>query len=42
MKKEYEEEDMKITIDYDWTDGETYYFKITTEEGLEIPFSREA
>ena len=33
---------LKVTIDYDWTDGTTYYFKITTEEGLELPFSREA
>ena len=32
-----------ITIeDYDWTDGETYYFNIGTEEGMSIPFSREA
>ena len=25
-----------------WTDGTTYRFKITTKEGLELPFSREA
>lgn len=25
-----------------WTDGTTYYFNIGTEEGLSIPFSREA
>lgn len=32
-----------ITIeDYDWDDGTTYYFNIGTEEGLSIPFSREA
>ena len=33
---------LNITITYDWTDGTTYYFKIGTEEGMEIPFSREA
>ena len=35
-------ETLEATITYDWTDGETYYFRITTEEGLEIPFNREA
>ena len=25
-----------------WTDGTTYYFNIGTEEGISIPFSREA
>lgn len=25
-----------------WSDGETYYFNIGTEEGISIPFSREA
>ena len=33
---------LNTTITYDWTDGTTYYFKMTTEEGFEIPFSREA
>lgn len=33
---------LKATITYDWTEGTTYYFKITTEEGLEIPFNIEA
>jgi len=33
---------LNTTITYDWTDGTTYYFKIATEEGFEIPFSREA
>ena len=31
-----------VTMTYDWTDGTTYYFNIITEEGFEIPFSREA
>jgi len=25
-----------------WTDGETYYFNIGTEEGINLPFNREA
>jgi flagellin-like protein len=33
---------LNVTITYDWTDGTTYHFKITTNEGFEIPFSREA
>ena len=33
---------LTITITYAWTDGTRYYFKMTTEEGYEIPFSREA
>ena len=33
---------LNITITQDWTDGTRYYFKMTTEEGFEIPFSREA
>ena len=33
---------LNVTITYDWTDGTTYHFKMTTEEGFEIPFSREA
>lgn len=33
---------LQVTVEYDWTDGENYYFKITTEEGLELPFSKEA
>ena len=33
---------LNITITYDWTDGTTYYFKMATEEGITVPFSREA
>ena len=33
---------IKVNIEYEWEDGVTYYFKITTEEGLEIQFSKEA
>jgi flagellin-like protein len=33
---------LQVNIEYDWEDGITYYFKITTEEGLEIQFSKEA
>ena len=33
---------LNVTITYDWTDGTTYHFKMTTEEGFEIPFRREA
>jgi len=33
---------LTITMEYDWEDGTNYYFKITTEEGFELPFSKEA
>lgn len=33
---------LNVTITYDWTDGTTYYFKMATEEGLTVPFHREA
>jgi len=33
---------LNVTITYNWTEGTMYYFKITTEEGFEIPFSKEA
>jgi hypothetical protein len=33
---------LNVTITYDWTQGTRYYFKITTEEGFELPFSQEA
>ena len=33
---------LNITLQYDWTDGTRYYFKITTDEGFELPFSEEA
>jgi len=33
---------VKITIEYDWDDGTTYYFNIATEEGIPYKFSREA
>ncbi len=33
---------LNITITQDWTDGTRYCFKMTTEKGFEIPFSREA
>lgn len=32
---------LQVIIEYDWEHGTTYYFKITTEEGLEIPFIKE-
>jgi len=28
--------------DYRWTEGETYYFNIVTEEGMSLPFPGEA
>jgi flagellin-like protein len=31
-----------ITVTFDWTDGTTYYFNIATEEGMSLPFSKEA
>lgn len=33
---------LTITVEHDWDDGTTYYFKITTEEGFELPFTKEA
>jgi archaeal type IV pilus assembly protein PilA len=34
---------LTLTIsNYSWTEGETYYFNIGTEEGMSLPFSREA
>jgi len=33
---------LKITITAEWADGTTYYFNIATEEGMSVPFSREA
>ena len=32
---------LNVTITYDWTDGTRCYFKMATEEGLNVPFSRE-
>jgi len=33
---------ISITSTDIWTDGETYYFNIGTEEGINLPFNREA
>ncbi len=33
---------LTITIEHDWDDGARYYFNIATEEGISIPFNREA
>jgi archaeal type IV pilus assembly protein PilA len=33
---------IKITFNYNWASGTKYYFKVVTEEGLSIPFDREA
>ncbi len=33
---------LKITLDLSWTSGTRYYFKVVTEEGINIPFSEEA
>ena len=33
---------LTLTITHPWTEGTTYYFNIGTEEGIGIPFSREA
>jgi len=30
---------LKVTIQYDWTDGTRYYFKMATEAGQNLPFS---
>jgi flagellin-like protein len=37
-----EGESIKITFNYNWASGTKYYFKVVTEEGLNIPFDREA
>jgi flagellin-like protein len=37
-----EGESIKITFNYNWASGTRYYFKVVTEEGLNIPFDREA
>jgi flagellin-like protein len=37
-----EGESIKITFNYNWASGTRYYFKVVTEEGLTIPFDREA
>ena len=33
---------LTIIIEHDWDDGARYYFNIATEEGISIPFNREA
>ena len=33
---------LNITITYDWTDGTRYYFKMATEEGINVPYNIEA
>jgi len=33
---------LTVTVPLDWIDGTNYYFKISTEEGFELPFSKEA
>ena len=33
---------LNVTVPLDWIDGTNYYFKISTEEGFELPFSKEA
>ena len=33
---------IKITFALTWTSGTRYYFKVVTEEGMNIPFSEEA
>ena len=33
---------LTIRVNHDWDDGTTYYFKISTEEGFELPFTKEA
>jgi FlaG/FlaF family flagellin (archaellin) len=34
-------ESLKITFSYNWDSGTRYYFKVVTEEGINIPFSAE-
>ena len=33
---------LNVTIEYDWTEGTRYHFKIATESGLTLPFSEVA
>ena len=33
---------LNVTITYDWTDGTRYYFKMATEEGINVPYNIEA
>ena len=33
---------LTIRVNYNWADGTNYYFKISTEEGFELPFTKEA
>jgi flagellin-like protein len=33
---------LTIRVTYAWVEGTNYYFKITTEEGFELPFTKEA
>jgi flagellin-like protein len=33
---------IKITFNYNWASGTRYYFKVVTEEGLTLPFDKEA
>jgi flagellin-like protein len=37
-----EGESIKVTFSYNWDSGTRYYFKVVTEEGLNIPFSKQA
>jgi flagellin-like protein len=37
-----EGESIKVTFSYNWDSGTRYYFKVITEEGLNIPFSKQA
>jgi len=37
-----EGESIKIAFSYNWDSGTRYYFKVVTEEGLNIPFSEQA
>jgi len=32
----------KVTFNYEWTSGETYFFKVLTEEGQEKMASQKA
>ncbi|MDG6222080.1 MAG: hypothetical protein QCH99_02320 [Candidatus Bathyarchaeota archaeon] len=33
---------LNVTIQHNWIDGNMYYFRMGTEEGISIPFNREA
>ena len=35
-------ETLTLTMEYEWEEGTTYYFNIATEEGINLPFSKEA